>query len=132
MFCQGVRWGRSAAGSDGRGFLHLRLWRLRKALAKGAEFDEFRRLELRITSAEVRQGLIEPLLLVIRVTPDDATLHDLLEQLVAAFLVGRVHHGVPTRTKLGLSHFLWVVVYLRNQPERPASMRNLTAKGGYS
>ena len=119
--------GDRAARSDRCGFLGLRLGRLRETLTERAQLRHLSRLEFGIPSREILERVVEPLLLVVGVTPDDTALHDLLEQLVTGFLIRRVHHDVTTRTKLGLSHFLWESVWNGSWPVDPASMNNLTA-----
>ena len=105
---QGILRGNDTA-LDRRGFLHLRFGRLGKSLAECAQLSDISWLELGITSGQVLQGGVEPLLLVIGMTTDDTALHDLLEQLVTGILIRRVRRDIATRTKLGLDHFLWVV-----------------------
>lgn len=105
---QGILRGNEAA-SDRSGFLHLRFWRLGKSFAECAQLGDISWLELGITSCQVLQGGVEPLLLVIGMTADDTALHDLLEQLVTGLLIRRVRRDIATWTKLGLDHFLWVV-----------------------
>ena len=85
-----------------------RLRRLGESLAQRAKLLELVWLELGKTLGKVRQRGIEPLLLVIGMTSDNTALHDMLEQFVACFLIGRRSRGVTTWTKLGLNHFLWV------------------------
>ena len=70
--------------SDGGRFLLA--GRLGEPLAQGAELAEFRLPELGVPIRQIHQRLVEPLLLIVGMTPDDATLHHLLKQLIPGFL----------------------------------------------
>lgn len=65
----------------------MRLGRLSETLTKRAQLDDFGRLQLGVTAGKVLQRVVEPLFLIVGMTPDDTALHDLLEELVTGFLI---------------------------------------------
>ena len=94
----------------------MSLGRLRKPFAQGSQIGNFTGLELGKTSREISDCVVKPLFLIVRVTPDDTALHDVLEKLIASFLIRRIYYWVASWSKLWFCHFLWVV-RLTDAPE---------------
>ncbi|MEO6567960.1 MAG: hypothetical protein ABIO94_04295, partial [Opitutaceae bacterium] len=82
---------------------------LRETFTKNSQVRYFVGLEFGESARQIRNRVVKPLFLIVRVTPDNTALHDVLEQLVTSFLVRRIDCYVATWPKLWFCHFLWVV-----------------------
>src|SRR4029453_1685090 len=89
---------------SGIDFRSLRLRRFCEPLTKRAKILELGFRKLMIPLAEIPQGIVKPLDLVLRLGADDAATHDMLEQLIAGLLEHCGLRNLSATTRLLFVH----------------------------